>query len=238
MKRHTAIFCAGLSIATFFAWTVPWQAAATGRYASTEPTSHPKTKGVPPGPGAHAPTLNMTDTAGQTFSLTNLRGRPLVLEWTNYECPYVSRHYGSGNMQAVQRQAMAGGATWITIFSSAPGKQGYLDARGADYFTTQKNATPSRKVLDPSGAVGRAFGARTTPHMFVIDERGTIIYAGPPTHAVRPLRCAPQRPMAVQSNIEARPQSSASASLRAVSSAIRALIISSRPPPSNKASNL
>jgi Redoxin len=178
MKRHTAIFCAGLSVATFLAWTVPWQAAATGRYASTEPTSHPKTKGVPPGPGSHVPTLNMTDTAGQTFSLTSLRGRPIVLEWTNYECPYVSRHYGSGNMQAVQRQAMAGGATWITIFSSAPGKQGFLDARGADYFSAQKNATPSRKVLDPSGAVGRAFGARTTPHMFVIDERGTIIYAG------------------------------------------------------------
>jgi hypothetical protein len=158
--------------------TLPWQVNASGRYSPSEPVSHPKTKGVPPSPGSHAPSLNMTDTGGQTFSLASLRGRTVVLEWTNYECPYVSRHYGSGNMQAVQRQAMAGGATWITIFSSAPGKQGYLDARGADYFTAQKNATPSRKVLDPSGAVGRAFGARTTPHMFVIDSRGFIAYAG------------------------------------------------------------
>lgn len=157
---------------------MPMQGHATGRYASTEPTSHPKTKGVPPGPGSVAPTIAMTDSAGQSFSLSALRGRTVVLEWTNFECPYVARHYNSGNMQAVQRQAMAGGATWITIFSSAPGKQGYQDARGADYFTAQKNASPSRKVLDPTGVIGRSFGARTTPHMFVIDARGTIVYAG------------------------------------------------------------
>jgi peroxiredoxin len=152
--------------------------AATGRFTSGEPTSHPKTRGVPPSAGSHVPNVTMTDTAGNSFTFSSLRGRVVVLEWTNFECPYVSRHYDSGNMQAVQRQAMAGGATWITIFSSAPSKQGYQDARGADYFTAQKNATPTRKVLDPSGAVGRAFGARTTPHMFVIDARGTIVYAG------------------------------------------------------------
>jgi AhpC/TSA family len=157
---------------------LPSNGTASGRYNSLEPTSHPKTKGVPPVPGAMAPNLAMTDTAGQTFSLSSLRGKPVILEWTNYECPYVARHYTSGNMQNVQRQALAAGAIWITIFSSAPGKQGYLDARGADYFTAQKEATPSRKVLDPSGNVGRAFGARTTPHMFVIDARGVIAYAG------------------------------------------------------------
>jgi peroxiredoxin len=173
--RRTFMVSIGIAV---LVCTTAWHAHATGRYSATEPTSHPKTKGVPPTTGSTAPTIAMTDTAGQTFSLSNLRGRVVVLEWTNYECPYVSRHYASGNMQAVQRQAIASGATWITIFSSAPGKQGYLDARGADYFTAQKNASPSRKVLDPSGVVGRSFGARTTPHMFVIDARGTILYAG------------------------------------------------------------
>jgi peroxiredoxin len=157
---------------------LPSQVGASGRYQGTEPTSHPVTKGVPPRPGAAAPNVSMADTTGRSFALSNLRGRPVVLEWTNYECPYVSRHYDSGNMQSVQRQAMAAGVTWITIFSSAPGKQGYLDARGADYFTAQKNATPTYKVLDPRGIIGRAFGARTTPHMFVIDRQGTIVYAG------------------------------------------------------------
>lgn len=153
-------------------------AHASGRFTSSEPTSHPRTKGVPPGPGARAPNLAMTDTTGRTFNMASLRGQTVVLEWTNFECPYVARHYDSGNMQRIQRDAMAQGVTWITILSSAPGKQGYLDARGATYFTAQKNSTPSVKVLDPSGAVARAFGARTTPHMFVINPRGDIAYAG------------------------------------------------------------
>jgi hypothetical protein len=175
MKRLVVL---GLLATTAFAVMMPVRGDATGRYSSAEPTSHPKTKGVPPEPGAAAPNISMTDSAGQTFSLAALRGRTIVLEWTNFECPYVARHYGSGNMQSVQRQAIANGATWLTIFSSAPGKQGYQDARGADYFTAQKNANPSRKVLDPTGAVARAFGARTTPHMFVINGRGEIVYAG------------------------------------------------------------
>jgi AhpC/TSA family len=158
--------------------TIPVSGHASGRYSGTEPTSHPKTKGVPPAPGSIAPNLPMTDTSGRSFTLSSLRGQNVVLEWTNFECPYVSRHYDSGNMQAVQRAAMGQGATWITILSSAPGKQGFLDARGSDYFTAQKNSTPSAKALDPTGVIGRAFGARTTPHMFVINPRGQIIYAG------------------------------------------------------------
>jgi peroxiredoxin len=151
---------------------------SSGRFSPSEPTSHPRTKGVPPGPGSAAPNVAMTDSAGRTFTLSALRGQVVVLEWTNFECPYVSRHYESGSMQAVQREAMSKGVTWITILSSAPGKQGYLDARGVDYFTARKNSTPSAKVLDPTGTIGRAFGARTTPHMFVISPRGEIVYAG------------------------------------------------------------
>jgi AhpC/TSA family len=220
--RRTFMVSIGIAV---LVCTTAWHAHATGRYSATEPTSHPKTKGVPPTTGSTAPTIAMTDTAGQTFSLSNLRGRVVVLEWTNYECPYVSRHYASGNMQAVQRQAIASGATWITIFSSAPGKQGYLDARGADYFTAQKNASPSRKVLDPSGVVGRSFGARTTPHLLstraapsstqVLSTTSlalwfpkahplaiTCLKHSPPMHAVKRPPCARQRPMGVRLNIE------------------------------------
>lgn len=157
---------------------LPTLGMANGRYAPSETNSHPKTKGLAPSAGAQAPNVRMTTSSGEQFVLSNLRGKTVVLEWTNFECPYVARHYNSGNMQAVQRQAIAGGATWITILSSAQGKQGYLDARGVDYFTAQKNSAPTYKVLDPTGAVGRAFGARTTPHMFVINARGTIEYAG------------------------------------------------------------
>lgn len=157
---------------------LPIATYASGRYNASEPTSHPVTKGVPPGPGAVAPNVAMTDTSGRTFNLASLRGKTVVLEWINFECPYVARHYASDNMQSVQRDAMGEGVVWMTIFSSAPGKQGHQDARGADFFTTQKNSKPSAKILDPSGVVGRAFGARTTPHMFVINPRGEIIYAG------------------------------------------------------------
>jgi hypothetical protein len=152
--------------------------ACAGRYSPTEPTSHPITKGVPPVPGATAPNVTMTDTSGASFPLTSLRGSVVVLEWTSFECPYVARHYASGNMQHVQRIASGQGVTWITIFSSAPGRQGYVDARRADYFTAQKGAIPNYKILDPSGTIGRAFGARTTPHMFVINAHGIIVYAG------------------------------------------------------------
>lgn len=173
MKLSAFVVCTSLVV---LVTGVP--SAHAGRFTSGEPNSHPKTKGMPPVVGSSAPSVAFTDTTGRNFSLASLRGRMVVLEWTNYECPYVSRHYESGNMQAVQRQAMASGAVWLTIFSSAPGKQGFQDARGADYFTAQKGAAPNHKVLDPSGAVGRAFGARTTPHMFVIDARGVIVYAG------------------------------------------------------------
>jgi peroxiredoxin len=177
MNRRVVFASFGV-FAAIGAIILPAQALASGRFSPSEPTSHPKTKGLPPGPGSTAPNIAMTNTSGQTFNLSSLRGKTVVLEWTNYECPYVARHYGSGNMQSVQRQAVASGATWLTIFSSAPGKQGYQDARGADYFTAQKNANPTAKVLDPTGAIGRAFGARTTPHMFVINPRGEIAYAG------------------------------------------------------------
>lgn len=158
-----------------FTWV---DSRAGGIFSPTEPNSHPKTKGVPPVPGALAPNIAMQDTTGRKFNLGAYRGKIVVLEWTNFECPYVARHYGSGSMQAVQAAALKDGVVWLTIFSSAPGKQGYQDARGADYFTAEKGAKPTAKVLDPTGVVGRAFGARTTPHMFVIDETGHIAYAG------------------------------------------------------------
>jgi AhpC/TSA family len=168
-----------LALALLSLWVVPaGLSQASGRYNPSEPTSHPKTKGLPPTAGQSAPAIALTDTTGRQFSLSAYRGKTIVLEWVNFECPYVDRHYSSGTMQETQRAAMAQNVVWLTVFSSAVGKQGYQDARGADYFTAQKNSAPTAKVLDPSGAVGRAFGARTTPHMFVISPAGRIVYAG------------------------------------------------------------
>lgn len=174
-RSHNWLLCWLLCVTSL---ALPCAASSSGRFFVGDPTSHPVTKGVPPSAGSQAPLVAMTDSGGRTFNLASLRGKVVVLEWTNFECPYVTRHYASGSMQSTQRDAMAHGVVWVTIFSSAFGKQGYQDAHGADYFTAQKDVTPSAKVLDPTGMVGRAFGARTTPHMFVIGPRGDIVYAG------------------------------------------------------------
>ncbi|MGF1445336.1 MAG: redoxin domain-containing protein [Pikeienuella sp.] len=131
-----------------------------------------------PEPNAPAPLFTATDTAGQTVDLEGLKGRTVILEWTNHDCPFVIKHYGSGNMQAIQRDATAGGAVWISIISSAPGKQGHVSAARADELTIARNATPSHVVLDPEGTIGKMYRAVTTPQMFVIDAAGQIVFMG------------------------------------------------------------
>jgi hypothetical protein len=128
--------------------------------------------------GQPAPAFSATDTAGRTVSLADLKGRIVVLEWTNHECPFVGRHYGSGHMQGMQAAATAEGVVWITVISSAPGEQGYVTAAEADRLTASRGAKPSDVVLDPEGVVGRAYGAKTTPHMYVIDPAGVLVYDG------------------------------------------------------------
>jgi peroxiredoxin len=128
--------------------------------------------------GEPAPAFSAIDTAGKTRSLSEFKGKTVVLEWTNDGCPYVKKHYGAGNMQKLQQEAAAGGVVWLSIISSAPGKQGFVDAAGANQLTTSRGAKPAAVLLDPKGDVGRAYEAQTTPHMFVIDKAGTLRYMG------------------------------------------------------------
>ncbi len=128
--------------------------------------------------GKPAPDFEGVDTRGKTHRLADYRGKALVLEWTNHDCPYVRKHYGAGNMQAQQREAAAQGVVWLSVISSAPGKQGHVSAARADKLTVSRDATPEAVILDPSGEIGRAYGAKTTPHLYIIDEAGTLIYMG------------------------------------------------------------
>ncbi len=128
--------------------------------------------------GKPAPDFEGVDTRGKTHRLADYRGKTVVLEWTNHDCPYVRKHYGAGNMQAQQREAAAQGVVWLSVISSAPGKQGYVGAARADELTVSRDAAPDAVILDPSGEIGRAYGARTTPHMYIINETGTLVYMG------------------------------------------------------------
>jgi peroxiredoxin len=128
--------------------------------------------------GKPAPDFSVADTAGKTWTLGDFAGKNLVLEWTNHDCPYVRKHYDSGNMQALQKEAADAGTVWLSVVSSAPGKQGHVSAAEADALTKERGANPSAVLLDDEGAIGRAYGAQTTPHMYVIDGSGTLVYMG------------------------------------------------------------
>lgn len=128
--------------------------------------------------GARAPAFSAPDANGQTRTLAEFRGRTVVLEWTNHGCPYVRKHYDSRTMQTLQQEATADGIVWLQIISSAPGEQGHLDAAGARARVQTDGAHPTATLLDPSGAIGRAYGAMTTPHMYIISPEGVLLYQG------------------------------------------------------------
>jgi len=129
-------------------------------------------------PGTTAPGFTGTDSRGAQHSLESHRGKIVVLEWTNHECPYTVKHYVTGNMQALQRQVTEQGGVWYTVASSRPGTQGHVNGLEADKLTDDRNASPTAVLLDPKGDLGRLYGASTTPHMFVIDRNGTLAYMG------------------------------------------------------------
>jgi peroxiredoxin len=131
-----------------------------------------------PEAGKPAPDFSAVDSNGKTVKLSDFHGKTVVLEWTNDGCPYVKKHYGSGNMQSLQKDAAAKGIVWLTIVSSAPGKQGYVDGAGANGLTASRGAAPAAVLLDAQGAVGHLYDARTTPHMFIVDKDGTLVYMG------------------------------------------------------------
>ncbi|MBV8629836.1 MAG: thioredoxin family protein [Silvibacterium sp.] len=125
-----------------------------------------------------APDFTGTDSNGHQHKLSDYRGKFVVLEWTNNGCPFTKKHYTSGNMQALQKEWTAKGVIWLTILSSAPGEQGYMTAAEENAYMAKVNASPTAAILDPKGVIGREYEARTTPHMFVIDPAGKLIYAG------------------------------------------------------------
>lgn len=128
--------------------------------------------------GAPAPEFTLSGSDGKSHSLSEYKGKYVVLEWTNNECPFVRKHYGSGNMQAQQKLLTAKGAIWLTIVSSAPGKQGYVDAAQAAGLTKERGAAPTAVLLDPTGVVGHKYEAKTTPHLFLIAPDGKLLYMG------------------------------------------------------------
>lgn len=128
--------------------------------------------------GAPAPNFTLPATTGKTFTLDAFKGKFVVLEWTNNGCPYVRKHYGSGNMQALQKWATEKGVIWLSIVSSAEGKQGYVTAEEGQALVKSQGINSTAYLLDPQGRVGRLYGAKSTPHMFVIDPKGTVIYNG------------------------------------------------------------
>ncbi len=128
--------------------------------------------------GEPAPGFEGVDTGGNVHRLADYRGKTVVLEWTNHDCPYVRKHYGAGNMQAQQREAAAQGVVWLSIISSAPGKQGHVSPEAAEELTRKRKAAPLAVILDSEGRIGRAYHARTTPHMFIIDATGVLVYMG------------------------------------------------------------
>lgn len=128
--------------------------------------------------GQPAPDFNVIDTQGNMHSLSDYEGQTLVLEWTNHECPFVVKHYATGNMPSLQSEITDAGATWLTVISSYPGTQGHVSPEQADELTDSRDANPSAVLLDESGDMGRAYAARVTPHMYVIDEDGILQYAG------------------------------------------------------------
>lgn len=110
--------------------------------------------------------------------LADFKGKVVVLEWTNHECPYVQKHYKLSNMQNLQKQARKMGAVWLSVISSAPGEQGHVEGAKADELIASRRAGPTAVLLDPQGAIGKAYDARTTPHMYVADAQGVLRYAG------------------------------------------------------------
>lgn len=128
--------------------------------------------------GNAAPGFTLTGSDGKSHSLASLKGKIVVLEWTNHDCPYVRKHYNSNNMQNLQREVTGTGAVWLTLISSAPGEQGHVSADKANELTRSRNAAPAAVLFDTDGKVGRAYAAVVTPHMYVINAGGKLLYMG------------------------------------------------------------
>jgi hypothetical protein len=131
-----------------------------------------------PSVGQSAPDFTLTDTTGKPVKLSDYRGKYVVLEWTNPGCPYVRKHYDSGNMPATQREAVAKGVVWLSINSTEKASYDYLEPAQLTAWMKERKATPSAVLMDVDGTAGQAYGARTTPHMYIVNPQGQLVYAG------------------------------------------------------------
>jgi peroxiredoxin len=128
--------------------------------------------------GSPAPDFTATDTYGKSHQLSEYKGKFVVLEWHNRDCPFTRKHYASGNMQKLQKEWTEKAVVWFTVISSAPGTQGYVTADDENAYVARMKAAPTAVLLDPQGALGHLYGAKTTPHMFIINPEGVLIYDG------------------------------------------------------------
>jgi hypothetical protein len=128
--------------------------------------------------GQAAPDFTGIDSNGNQHTLSQYKGKTVVLEWTNHDCPYVKKHYNSGNMQKLQKYATANDIVWLSIISSRPGKQGHVSGSQANKLTQSRNAAPTAVILDETSEIGLLYGAKTTPHMYIIDKTGQLVYMG------------------------------------------------------------
>ena len=128
--------------------------------------------------GEAAPDFTATDSNGSTHRLSAYKGKFVVLEWHNQGCPYTRKHYESGNMQRLQKQWTQKGVVWLTVISSSPGAQGYVTPAEENNYLKKMNTVPTAALLDPQGTLGHLYGAKTTPHMFIIDPHGILVYNG------------------------------------------------------------
>jgi peroxiredoxin len=128
--------------------------------------------------GQSAPAFSATDAAGRPVSLADFKGRTVVLEWVNPECPYVRKHYDSANMQSTQKRATGKGVVWLAVNSTATGHVDYRKPADMAAWMQAQKAAPTHTLMDSDGKVGRAYGARTTPHLYIVDAKGTLVYAG------------------------------------------------------------
>jgi peroxiredoxin len=131
-----------------------------------------------PDVGKPAPLFTAVDSNGKSWSLADLKGKVVVIETTNHDCPYVRKHYTAKNMQTQQREAAAKGVVWLTSASSATGEEGYVTASQANELTRSRDAAPAAVLLDPQSRIARAYGATVTPHMYIIDANGILVYKG------------------------------------------------------------
>lgn len=128
--------------------------------------------------GSAAPDFSAPDSKGKTHSLSQYKGKYVVLEWFNPDCPFVKKHYGPGNMQKLQEEYTGKGVVWLSVDSSAPGKEGHLTAEQAEKKMSEWKTKQTALLLDPDGKAGKAYAAKTTPHMFIINPEGKIVYEG------------------------------------------------------------